>query len=153
MTGDVEPGWFSEKIALRDQAGVKGVFALEPIARDERIVRMSEVFTDHPNRYSIQVGENLHQDGTDELDDYLNHSCHPNAYIDFTDLSFRAIRDIAAGEEITWNYLTTEWHMAVPFECWCDAHGPKVIRGLAHESPEEVERLRPWLAPHLAARV
>lgn len=50
---------------------------------------------------------------------HLNHSCEPNVIVDTTKLELRAIRDIGPGEDLTFFYPSTEWHMAQPFQCLC----------------------------------
>lgn len=50
---------------------------------------------------------------------YLNHSCDPNAFLDTATLCLFAIRDIPAGEAITFFYPSTEWDMDKPFSCSC----------------------------------
>lgn len=74
-----------------------------------------------PDRYSIQIGPNCHFDPKDTLFGKLNHSCSPNSEIHWSEptLSIRALRDIDRGEEVTFNYLTTESHLAEPFQCHC----------------------------------
>ncbi len=57
---------------------------------------------------------------------YLNHSCQPNVIVDTTHLGCYATRDIAIGEELAYFYPSTEWDMAQPFVCLCDA--PECIR-------------------------
>jgi len=47
---------------------------------------------------------------------------------------------------------TTEYDMAEPFACHCGS--PRcfgTIRGFKHLTEDERERLRPFLAPHLAS--
>jgi len=39
-----------------------------------------------------------------------------------------AARDLAADDELTFFYPSTEWSMAEPFDCWCGAE--RVRRGL-----------------------
>lgn len=136
---------------VRDNDGFKGVFAREPIAEDSVIFCLKGALSTKPSRYSIQLGRNEHLDfpavreANDDLDycwQYLNHSCGPNGYINASDLTFRALRDIVAGEQITINYLTTESEMAVPFSCGCGS--PNCfgwISGRKFLTPEQVERL------------
>jgi hypothetical protein len=84
------------------------------------------------------VPEHYMQVGIDEVlgpsgaaDDLVNHSCDPNAGTVFSNsgIHFVAIRDIAPGEEITWDYSTTSlgetgWSM----KCECrTAHCRGVI--------------------------
>ncbi len=115
-------------VEMRDQAGFKGVFARENIRQDSVIFRLRGTITTTPSKYTIQLGSNRHlnfptirktNDGLDYCWQYLNHHCEPNGYIDTAELTFRAFRNIKRGEEITFNYLTTESKMAVPFACIC----------------------------------
>jgi hypothetical protein len=51
-------------------------------------------------------------------------------------------RPICAGEELTWDSLTTEWELAAPFACRCGAPGCRgTIRGFRH--PTESQRRSP----------
>jgi hypothetical protein len=82
--------WASPKIELRHGAEGLGVFAVEAIAAGEVLVCLRHVFVDRPERHTIQLDEHVHQAGTGEMDDYFNHSCDPNAYLDFQRLQFVA---------------------------------------------------------------
>jgi hypothetical protein len=58
------------------------------------------------------------------------------------ELTVRALKDVAPGEEITFNYLTTESEMAVPFNCICgsaDCFG--FIQGRNFLTRSQAERL------------
>ncbi len=57
----------------------------------------------------IQIGERTYLGPSGEIDDYVNHSCDPNAGLKFEDekLFLVALRDISAGEEITFDYSTS----------------------------------------------
>ena len=72
------------------------------------------------NRFTVQAGVGTHLAGIGPLT-FMNHSCVPNVIINTPDMSVMAIRDIAAGEELTFFYPSTEWHMAEPFNCHCGA--------------------------------
>jgi len=95
----------------------------EPIAAGAVVGRI-----EHPERLpgptyrTIQVDEDTHIDGLGALA-YLNHSCAPNTVVDTEHLEVRALRDITAGEELTFFYLSTEWEMDRPFACLCGAPG------------------------------
>jgi hypothetical protein len=73
-----------------------------------------------PTYQTIQIGPGTHIDGLVELT-YMNHSCRPNVVVHTGDLACYAVRDIAAGEELTFFYPSTEWDMARPFVCLCGA--------------------------------
>ncbi len=55
--------------------------------------------------------------------DFMNHSCHPNCYVERM-LVIRAAEDIGAGTELTWDYRVSD---LVPQgqPCWCPE--PKCI--------------------------
>lgn len=67
---------------------------------------------------SVQTSETTHIELNSDLL-YANHSCHPNVHFNTDDGVVVALRNIAAGEAITFNYLTTEWEMAQAFDCEC----------------------------------
>jgi hypothetical protein len=70
-----------------------------------------------PIASSLQVGIDEHIDGPPAA--YLNHSCEPNVFVDTGALTVVATRDIRPGEDIQYFYPSTEWDLAVPFECAC----------------------------------
>lgn len=133
-----------------------GVFAGKPFRKGEAVfVAHGELFytlAEQPNPYgygeqdrTVQIGEDLFMGPTGDFDDFINHSCEPNIALIIPEqletwVSYVAIRDIAAGEEITWDYSTTmcgdDWEM----ECRC---GSPNCRGLVREFrflSEEVQR-------------
>lgn len=144
--------WSSPKIELRAAEIGRGVFAREAVAAGEVLIALAHVFVGAAGRHTIQIDAERHQAGTGEIDDFLNHHCQPSAYLDAERLCFVAARDIAAGEEITFNYLTSEWDMAEAFECRCGGERClSKIRGFRWLSPVERERLAPHLTPFLRA--
>jgi SET domain-containing protein len=146
--------WSSPKIELRQGSEGLGVFALAAIEVGEVLVCLRHVFVDKPERHTIQLDEHVHQAGTGEMDDYFNHSCDPNAYLDFQRVQFVARKPIVAGEEISFNYLTSEWDMAAPFTCGCGTPAcVGEIRGFLHLTPEQREVLVPWISPYLQRRL
>lgn len=103
------------------------VVARAPIPAGIEICRLDGRETESPTRYSVQLAPGRHLDPYDLLDPdelvhwrywmYLNHHCEPNAMLDGRRLV--ALRDIAAGEGVTFDYNSTEWEMAEPFACHC----------------------------------
>lgn len=138
-------------VEVRDTNGFKGVFATRHISADAIIFTLRGTFSTYPSKYTIQIGWHRHlnfpanRKDNDDIDycwQYLNHSCEPNGYMDTTELTFRARRDIQAGEEVSFNYLTTESEMAVPFECICgSAYCFGSIRGWNFLTAEQADRL------------
>ncbi|RKP23120.1 hypothetical protein SYNPS1DRAFT_31181 [Syncephalis pseudoplumigaleata] len=74
----------------------------------------------HPVYTTVQTGEAAHVELNCDLT-YMNHSCYPNVQVNTSTWEFIAARDIAAGEELTFFYPSTEWSMEQPFDCWCGA--------------------------------
>lgn len=142
--------WSTQKIELRTAEIGQGVFAREAIAAGEVLIALAHVFVGAPERHTIQIDGERHQAGTGEIDDYLNHCCEPNARLDAERLCFVAARAIAPGEELTFNYLTSEWDMAEAFDCRCGAERClSKIRGFRHLPADEQDRLLPLLTPFL----
>jgi len=88
-----------------------------------------------PTRYTVQIGPGLHlapenySGGLDTTNQcewmYTNHSCSPNTII--RNRSLIALCAINPGDEITFDYETTEFEMTEPFACGC---GSTCCRGL-----------------------
>ncbi|MEK7303719.1 MAG: SET domain-containing protein-lysine N-methyltransferase [Pseudomonadota bacterium] len=132
----------------------KGVFAQAPILAGEIILTFSgpllirvEVCEED---YHLQVGADLYLGASGAADDYVNHSCNPNA--GFRDgLVLVARRNIGPEEEITWDYSTAIDEEDFPgFTCCCGAAACRgAVRSFRHLDPDTRERLRGWLLPYL----
>lgn len=114
-----------------------------------------------PSRHSIQLDERTHILVTEDAPieelmlrhpwRYLNHSCDPNTKL--VGLALVALRPVRAGDEITYNYNTSEWELAEPFDCKCGSPSCEAtIRGFKYLGPAERERIKPLLSPHLVRR-
>ena len=122
--------------------------------KDEILITYDGLLIDHPTRYSIQIDENLHIEGTPESNAYLNHSCAPNTYVDWKGVFLRALRDIEAGEELTCNYLTTDWDLHQKFVCTCRApHCYGEVKGFRYLRPEQQRALAPFLPEFMKRRL
>lgn len=85
--------------------------------QDEVLIDLQQAEThDAPNYATIDLHNRhvLHPVGR-----YINHSCEPTAYIDLARQAVVALREIQPGDEITFNYLTTERRIVAPFDCHC----------------------------------
>lgn len=87
------------------------------------------------------------------IDPYIraNHSCEPNLGLDGRRV-FVALRDIAAGEELTYDYSVTDdeldWFMEE--ECRCHSSNcRKRIGAIQTLSAEEIQRIYPYIPPHM----
>lgn len=70
---------------------------------------------------AIQVGADLYLGPSGRIDDYVNHSCDPNAGVRRRGetIELFALRDILAEEEITFDYSTTMLTDPTRFTCRC----------------------------------
>ncbi len=101
----------------------------EPYTRSQLIYRITgQRLVHQPTYQTIQVGQEAHIEELGVLA-YLNHSCRPNTLVDTAALTVTAARDVAAGEELTFFYPSTEWEMDRPFVCLCGA--PQCVRLVA----------------------
>lgn len=96
-----------------------------------------------PSRSTVQIKPDVHILLTPRFLEYLNHSCSPNVFLDTTNMVVISIRKIAAGDELTFFYPSTEWEMARPFACYCasdDCLG--VVKGAAELDERQLRRYR-----------
>jgi SET domain-containing protein len=82
--------------------------------------------------------------------DYINHSCEPNC--GFTDsTTLVAMREIEAGEAITFDYAMSDTKSIFAFDCWCGTSKcRKKIIGNDWQLADLQERYAGWFAPHVA---
>jgi Fe-S-cluster containining protein len=116
------------------------------------LIKLGGRITANPTQTTIQVGENEHLESW--MGGHINHSCEPSGYLNFEDLTLRALRRIGEGEEITRHYMTAEWDMREPFECKC---GSKQcmgrIRGFKYLSLQQKMALETLLSPYLREKL
>ena len=102
------------------------------------------------------MDEDLHQISTDPeaVENFINHSCEANAYIDFESLTLRAVRDIRRGEEITYNYFTTDWDKEDVFDCLCGTSTCfKKISGFRSLDYTDQLKLKEYLSGYLLKKL
>jgi len=134
--------------------GQKCLIASAPISEGEILITYDGPITEHPTRYSIQIDDDKHIEGTPESNAYLNHSCAPNAYVDWNGVCLRALRNIAPREEITCNYLTTDWELHEKFICHCGTpHCYGELKGLKYLARDEQKKLLPFLPDFMRRKV
>jgi hypothetical protein len=148
--------YLSDKIEVRDTKKGKSIFSIGSFVKDDVILEFEKKFTDHPRKDTLCININKHQYSTNPNapENFLNHSCNPNGYINFQDLTYRALRPIKKGEELTFNYLTTEWDLANKFDCECgseNCYGQ--IRGFKYLTLEQQRGLEPLLSPFLKKKL
>lgn len=86
------------------------------------------------------------KNGQLEDDDFFDHSCSPNAGIK-GHLLMVAMRDIAAGEEITYDYAMTDADFKYSFPCRCQSKNCRgVITTDDWKNPELQRRYRGYFS-------
>ncbi|WP_375381251.1 SET domain-containing protein [uncultured Sphingomonas sp.] len=105
----------------------------------------------------VQVSADQYMGPSGAIDDLINHSCAPNAGLRFGEAGvfLIAIRDIAVGEEIAWDYSTTLTDRSWQMVCACGASDCRgTIGAFETLSPERQEwfRARNLVAPYLRRR-
>ncbi len=145
-------GEFREAVIGENGHGL-GVFADRAFRPGEKIFVFNPVFVSSPDRFTIQVDEGRHLKTESHIGLLLSHSCSPNVRFCSDQLAIFAIKPIRKGEELAFNYLCTEWIMAVPFECRCGSEScHRLISGFKYLSPADQSSLEPHILPHLRKR-
>jgi hypothetical protein len=85
----------------------------------------------------------------------LYHSCKPNAYIDWQDMTLRADNHIAKDDVVTYHYGTSELDYSVgAFLCKCgSSRCVGYFSGFLYMQPAQQTALYPRLSPYIQARV
>ena len=149
------PARSAHPVEVRRQNGSAGLFASRSLAAGDVVLPVEGRPVAEPNRYSIQLGTALHIVPSSEGSApwmWLNHGCAPNVAVDTGRRVVVAQRDIAPGEELRFDYHTTEWAMAEPFACGCGA--PEcigMVQGFARLPASRQQALLGTVAPHIRA--
>ena len=157
--------WHNPK-TQRQQASEKGVglFANAPIAKGELLCAWGgAILTDEelPNLpdfaldRTLQIEEGLHISSglIDDDADCVNHSCDPTGGV-VGQITLVARRDIAAGEEITFDYAMTDSSPHMDMECFCgQPNCRKLITSNDWKLPELQERYKGYFSPYLQRRI
>ena len=137
---------FRMKYIVKSCGTGRGVFADEAILTGAEIMHYSGPLLSYsetsPNTLALQIGPNLYIGESGNADDFVNHSCEPNAGMRIKALEVKliAIREIAAGEQITFDYSTTMDEDDFEFQCLCGSPACRgIIRDFKH-LPAELRR-------------
>jgi hypothetical protein len=140
------------------------VVARAAIAKGELIVVWSgtlvssEELNDMPptvRRYSLQVEENQYLVSLSDCEppDYVNHCCDPNAGLS-GQITLVAMREIAAGEEITYDYAMSDGSPYDEFSCSCGSpHCRGHVSGEDWRRPDLWRRYAGYFSPYLQRRI
>jgi uncharacterized protein len=160
---EVPTSHLSPKLEHRTTNGSRGVFAREAITAGEVIsVWGGEVTPQHlffklsPSiqQISVQIEEGLYLAPSREgAGEWVNHSCEPNAGM-CGQVVLVAMRDIAAGEEVCYDYAMSDGSPYDEFTCGC---GAPLCRGHVTGNdwslPALWERYGGFFSPYLQRRI
>ncbi len=123
-----------------------GLFAGRAIQQGEVIVPLGGLrYTRNDPIHESETGANLLQTGyrtyvlLEAPAVYANHSCDPNAGV-VDSRRLVALRDIAPGQEIRWDYSTTMDENFWTMRCRCGAPGCRGVVGDFKTLPRELRR-------------
>lgn len=155
------PGLVAE---TRVPAKGRGVYTTRPIKKGETvtvwggdILNRDQLAQCTPLQqiHAVQVWEGLyivpHREPEDA--DCFNHSCEPNVGVQ-GQIVLAAMRDIEPGEELCFDYATTDSSDYDEFPCACGAPTCRgVVRGADWQLPELQEKYRGWFSLYLQQRI
>jgi hypothetical protein len=153
--------YFSPRLDVR-LTGEKGLgmFAREALRAGELLLVLGGRILTHAglastgHTFSIQVEEDAYICPIQDEKAYrINHSCTPNVGV-VGQITFVALRDIAAGEEVCYDYAMTDGGPYDEFECHC---GTPYCRGHVTggdwKLPELWARYGEHFSPYLLRRI
>lgn len=157
--------WLSPKAQARP-AGEKGwgSYAVEPIEAGETVaafggcivpIAVLQTFSDDRQSRSIQVDADLYLVSGDTPDpgDMLNHSCEPNCGL-LGQMLVVAMRDIAPGEELSFDYAMCDASDYDEFRCLCgESTCREIVTGSDWRDPDLQAKYSGWFSPYLARRI
>lgn len=158
--------WIADGLVgeVRVPAKGRGVYTTRPIKQGERVAVWGGDILDRDQlvqctgeqqMHAVQVEEGLyivpHRDA--EVGDFFNHSCDPNIGIK-GQIVLVAMRDIAADEELCFDYATTDSSDYDEFPCSCGAYNCRTrVRGDDWKLPELQVRYKEWFSLYLQRRI
>jgi SET domain-containing protein len=157
--------WLSPKLESRTnlEKGGNGVYAVEPISKGDVLAMFGGVVltgeqlktvTETERSLSIQVEDDLYLvTRVAGPGDHFNHSCDPNSGLN-GQIAIVAMRDIAVGEEVTFDYATCDSSDYDEFRCACGADTCRgQVTGKDWKQPELWEKYEGYFSPYLARKI
>jgi hypothetical protein len=154
---------YSHKLRIRETVFGWGVFAECDYKAGDLVVTgflpEHHALSSEPSKYTVQTDIDKHW-WMDLPASFINHSCHPNLGLKppSNDTSsavydFYAKRDIGTGEQLFWDYETTEYEISEKFHCQCGAPNcRKALKGFRYHSQQvlaEHGENGEWVSPYL----
>lgn len=157
--------YISPKLEIRPHPlkGGFGVFACQKINTGEQLVRFGGQLLSGDDlmqlllrfrSLSLQIEENLYLVSFEpDLADYVNHSCNPNGGM-FNATTLVAMKTIARGEEVCFDYAMTDGSKYDEFDCCCGSTlCRRKITGEDWKLPELWFRYSGYFSPYLSQRI
>jgi hypothetical protein len=107
----------------------------------------------------LQIDNDLFLQSTVFYDDLLNHSCNPNCFIAWSKVCLIASQDIKAGEELTYNYNTSEYDLLednndFSFMCKCGCENcVGIVKGFKYLTLKQKISFKDNLSPFLKSKL
>lgn len=144
-------------IKIKRSPNGKGLFARKIIKKGSPLFHFNGQIGDdaHTNPKALQIDEDKFLESTAKFDDFLNHSCEPNCYIDWQRLNLIALKDIQEGEELTYNYCTSDWDDVnlikdCSFKCKCGSKNCiGEVKGFRYLSMKQKKEIQKFISPFL----
>lgn len=160
------PSYLSSKCRVIEEPykGGHGIIAAQSISKGEVICIWGGWVVDRgtlaslttkQQEHSHQVAEGYYLTSLecDEPSNYFNHSCDPNAGFS-GQIVLVAMRDIASGEEVTFDYAMCDGSSYDEFVCLCRSHNCRgKVTGNDWQNRDLWERYDGWFAPYLQGRI
>eukprot|EP01138_Halocafeteria_seosinensis_P000548 gb/GECG01000563.1/.p1 GENE.gb/GECG01000563.1/~~gb/GECG01000563.1/.p1 ORF type:complete len:237 (+),score=12.99 gb/GECG01000563.1/:1-711(+) len=132
------------------------------------VVRSRGKVRSSPTMHTVAVNEHQHVDVEGGMQ-FTAHSCSPNCRMvveldskETPSLVLETLRHVSQDEVLSFNYNTTEWDMAAPFDCQCDkchiansnnAGTPSRIAGMKHLNNEERKAIYTLASPFIKSKI
>jgi hypothetical protein len=161
----VDYNWLTPKAEARP-AGDKGwgSYVTSPIAAGETVAvfggwvvegeQLATMSLDRQHR-SIQIDADLYlvSSDTPEPGDMLNHSCEPNCGLQGAQILV-AMRDIAPGDELSFDYAMCDASDYDEFGCLCGSPTCRgTVTGSDWRDPALQAKYAGWFSPYLVRRI
>lgn len=120
------------------------LFALQSFQPGEVIAEFwAGTIAAEPTYLTVQVDTGKHITLQPEFLQYINHSCDPNVFFDTSLMQLVALKELRAGDEMTFFYPSTEWKMTQSFNCYCGSSNCLGdIRGAFYLSDDVIKQYR-----------
>ena len=139
----------------------RGVVAGKHVGKGESILKffgdlVPRKKVKNPNA-ALQLDEDLFLKSNGTIDESLNHSCNPNCYIDFEELTLVALKDIHKGEELSFDYNISEYDLIeqdCSFTCLCGSQNCiGEVKGFKYLPLSHKKKIEPFLSPFLKRKM